>query len=75
MAICRNIQTNDLYRYLGENKFRNLRTGSEGVVDEEKAREILKINVEATAILNEYPEVENLIKALNLKIDVLGLQK
>ncbi len=69
MAIVRNKNTNDLYRYLGENKFRNVRTGKEGVVDEEKAKEIFNINLEATAILNEYPEIENLIKTLNLKID------
>ncbi len=75
MAIVRNIQNDDLYRYLGENKFVNLRTGNEGVVDDEKAREIFKINLDATGILNEYPEVENLIKALNLKYDVGSMPK
>lgn len=69
MAICRNIQNNDLYRYLGENKFRNLRTGNEGVLEDENAREVLKINVEATVIINEYPIIEDLIKKLNLKFD------
>lgn len=69
MAIVRNIQNNILYRYLGENKYRNLITLQEGEVPEEKAREILKINVEATYILNEFPEIENLINKLNLKIE------
>lgn len=69
MAICRNIQNNDLYRYFGENKFRNLRTGNEGVLEDENAREVLKINVEATVIINEYPIIEDLIKKLNLKFD------
>ena len=75
MAVVRNIQNDDLYRYLGENRFVNLRTGNEGVVDDEKAREIFKINLDATGILNEYPEVENLIKALNLKYDVGSMPK
>lgn len=69
MAIVRNIQNNDLYIYLGENKYRNMRTGNEGVIDEELARKVFKINVEATAIWTDYPIVEELIKSLNLKID------
>lgn len=69
MAIVRNIQNNQLYRYLGGNKFRNIVTGKEGLVEDEKAREVFKINVEATAILNEYPLVEELIEKLKLKID------
>lgn len=69
MAIVRNIQNNQLYRYLGDNKFRNIVTGKEGLVEDEKAREVFKINVEATAILNEYPLVEELVEVLKLKID------
>ena len=69
MAIVRNIQNNQLYRYLGDNKFRNIVTGKEGLVEDEKAREVFKINVEATAILNEYPLVEELVEVLKLKFD------
>jgi len=69
LAIVRNIQNNQLYRYLGDNKFRNIVTGKEGLVDDEKAREVFKINVEVTWILNEYPLVEDLIEKLKLKID------
>lgn len=69
MAIVRNIQNNQLYRYLGDNKFRNIVTGKEGLVEDEKAREVFKINVDATAILNEYPLVEELVEVLKLKID------
>lgn len=69
MAIVRNIKNNDPYRYLGDNKFRNLRTGKEGIIPDELARETLKISVDATAILEEYPEVERLIQLLNLKFD------
>ena len=69
MAIVRNIQNNDLYRYLGGNKFRNVRTGAEGAVDDEAAQKIFRINLEATEFLNEYPIVEEMIKTLNLKFD------
>lgn len=69
MAVVRNIQNDFLYRYLGENKYRNLTTLQEGEVPEEKAREIFKINIEATSIINEYPEVENLINKLQLKFE------
>lgn len=69
MAIVRHIRSNILYRYLGENKYRNLTTLQEGEVPEEKAREIFKINIEATSILNEYPEIENMINKLQLKFE------
>lgn len=69
MAIVRNTQTNVLYRYLGNNKYRNLCTGVEGEIKEELAKKIFKINLEATAICEEYPLVEQLIKSLNLKLD------
>jgi hypothetical protein len=69
MAIVRNIQNNFLYRYLGENKYRNLTTLQDGEVPEEKAREIFRINIEATSILNEYPEIENMINKLQLKFE------
>jgi len=69
MAIVRNIQNNDLYRYLGENKFRNLRTGNEGLIPDELARDTLKINMEAMIIFEEYPEIEKMIKQLKLRFD------
>lgn len=67
MGIIRNIQNNDLYRYLGENKFRNVRTGQEGIIDTETAQKVFKINVEATVLCEEFPIIEEMIKALNLK--------
>lgn len=69
MAIVRNIQNNDLYRYLGNNNFRNIRTGKEGTITDEQAKEVFKINLDATVICNEYAIVEELIKTLNLKIE------
>jgi hypothetical protein len=66
-AVLRNIQNNDLYRHLENNVFRNIRTGQEGTMSDEMAQKVFKINVEATEICNEYPLVEEFIKALNLK--------
>lgn len=69
MAILRNIQNNNLYKYLGENKYRNLLTGVEGEISEEVARKIFKINVEMTVLCAEYPIIEETIKALQLRMD------
>lgn len=67
MAVVRNIQTNDLYRYHGNNEYTNIRTGKRGEIKEELAQKIFKINLEATELFEEYPEIENLINKLNLK--------
>lgn len=67
--VVRNIQNGDLYFYLGENKFSNIRTGNDGIVDDESARKVFRINIEATEIINEYPVVCEMIKRLNLKFD------
>lgn len=75
MAIVRNIKTDDLYRYLGENTFRNIRTGVEGKVSDEAAYKTFAIHLDATELCNEYPIIEELIKALKLKADVCGLSK
>lgn len=75
-AIVRNIQNSDLYEYLGNDKYINLRTKKEGTVDEETARRIFKINVEAMVIIEEYPYIKEMIHTLNLKFDeVPSLQK
>jgi hypothetical protein len=65
--IVRNIKTNDLYQYEGENKFTNLRTCKNGEVSDDIASKSFVINVEATMIINEYPIVKELIQKLNLK--------
>lgn len=69
MGIVRNHTNNELYRYLGNDEYQNLRTGKKGLVKPEVAEKIFRINVEATGICNEYPIVEELIKTLNLKIE------
>lgn len=67
--VVRNVQNNDLYFYEGGLRFTNIRTGKSGDIETEIAEKVLKINVEATQIINEYPEIENLIKTLNLKFE------
>lgn len=65
--ICRNIQNQDAYEFLGGNRFRNLRTGAEGEVADDVAKKVLKFNIDATEIINEFPLVAEMIKVLNLK--------
>lgn len=72
--VCRNIQNNDAYEFLGGNRFRNLRTGKEGEVDENKAKDVFRFNIEATELINEYPIIEEMIKVLNLKFDNQPIQ-
>jgi hypothetical protein len=69
MAIVRHKKTGDLYAFLGQQKFRNLRTGVEGEVSDEIAQKCFAINLEATALIGEYPMLEEFIKALNLKLE------
>lgn len=69
MAIVRNIQTNDLYRYHGNDEYTNIRSNKRGVIKPELAQKIFKINLEATELIEQYPEIENLINKLNLKFN------
>lgn len=67
--ILRNIKNNEAYKFLGGNKFQNLRTGIIGEVSDEMARKVFKFNIEATEMINEYSQIEELIKRLNLRFD------
>ena len=67
--VVRNIQNNDFYQYLGENKFKNLRTGKEGVVSDEMAKDIFKVNLDASNLINEHPMIAKMISQLNMKAD------
>lgn len=72
MAIVRNIQNNNLYRYLGDNKYRNIMTGVEGEIDEAVAARIFKINLELTDLCENFPNIEIMINKLKLKLDKNG---
>lgn len=72
MAIVRNIQNNNLYRYLGDNKYRNIMTGIEGEIDEAVASRIFKINLELTDLCENFPNIEIMVNKLKLKSDKNG---
>jgi hypothetical protein len=65
-AVVRNIQNNQLYKYVGGTTYINVITGRSGEVADDVAKRIFKINLDATDILNKYPNVELLIKELEL---------
>lgn len=68
-AVVRNIQNNQLYKYVGGKTYINIMTGKSGEVDDGVAKRIFKINLPSTDILNKYPIVEELIKKLELVIE------
>ena len=68
IAIVRNIKTNDIYQYKGENIFVNLRTGVSGFVPTEKAQAAFRINIPLTEMINNNPEILSLITKLKLII-------
>ena len=70
MAIFKHIKTGDLYRYEGENKFTNLRTGVSGEIRPELATSALRVCPSSSIILPEYPMVAEMIKRLNLKSEI-----
>lgn len=65
-AVVRNVQNNQLYKYVGGTTYINVMTGKSGEVPDDVAKRIFKINLAATDILNKYPNVELLIKELEL---------
>lgn len=71
LVIVRNIQNDQLYLHLEGNKFKNMITGNEGEVEEETAQKLFRINLAATQICNDFPQIQELIKRLNLKFDNL----
>lgn len=64
--VVRNIRTNDLYFYEGENRFTNISSGVSGIISDTAAQKTFKLNEEATYLLNEYPMVAVLINRLKL---------
>ena len=75
MAIVRNITNSQFYKWEGGNKFTNIATGVSGEVPDETAKNIFRINLEATAIFSEYPIVEELVKRLGMKSDKTTSEK
>jgi len=69
-AVLRNIQNNILYRHIKGDTYKNLATGVQAEIKPEIATKYLKLNTEATIMLNKYPHLELLINKLGLKIEV-----
>lgn len=71
LVVVRNVQNDQLYLHIEGNKFKNMVTGNEGEVTDEMAQKLFRINLAATQICNEFPNIQELIKRLNLKFDNL----
>ena len=69
MAVVVNKKTRVPYLYIGNDTYKNMHTGVEGIVDESKAKCIFNINLESTYLVKEYPVIKDLICKLNLIID------
>lgn len=68
-GVVRHTTKNDLYRHAKGDTYRLIRTGKEFEVPVEKANEVFRLSLDATGLLNAYPEIENLVKALSLRIE------
>lgn len=66
MAIVRNLTNGQYYRYLGNDVYRNIITGVKGKINQKAAEKNLRISIEETAIFNEYPMVEEMVRRLKL---------
>jgi hypothetical protein len=73
-AILRNINEgrnkNDIIRHIEGNNYVNLTNGMHFTIDEDTAKDIFRLNVEATLMLNKHPNLEGLINRLKLKIEI-----
>lgn len=69
MVIVRHKKTNLLYSTEDGVIYKNLITEVEGNVPEEVCKNVFSINLDATEILNNNPNVLSLIKSLKLKIE------
>lgn len=70
MVIVRHKKTNLLYSTEDGIKYKNLITDVEGEVPNDVAQKIFAINLDATELLNNNPNIEALIKKMQLKIEV-----
>lgn len=73
-AVVRNVQNNDLYLYLGNDMYRNLRTLKEGKIEPEIARKVFNISMDATVLISKYPLISKMINTLGLKCEHISQQ-
>lgn len=69
--IVRNVKNNVLYISKGDNTFKNIITKVEGLIDGDKAKLIFSISLDATELLNKYPNIKTLIEECELRLDIL----
>jgi hypothetical protein len=69
MAIVRNLLNGQYYRYFGDDVYQNVITGVRGKIAPAAAQKNLKLCIEESAIFNEYPIVEEMVKKLKLVSD------
>lgn len=66
MAIVVNKANRVPYEYLGENKFKNIHTGKEGEVPEDKANGVFVINADLALLCEKNKNLKTLIQSLSL---------
>lgn len=67
--VVRNIKNDMLYFYCGNDEYENIVTGKKGIVEPEVARKNFKLNIEATQMIFDNPNIADLIRSINLKMD------
>ena len=68
-VVLRNKSTNIPYECLGGNRYRNIVSGKEGEVSDEKAKEVFTISVPLSLACSVNPLVKKLINRLGLVIE------
>ena len=67
--ICRNITNGHVWEWLGDMKFKDLTANKSYIVqDVERAKREIKISPLTTQLLNNYPNLKELINKLHLKM-------
>lgn len=66
MAIVRNLENGQFYRYHGNDVYSNVITGVGGVIKPELAQKHLRISAEATYLFEINPLVGEMVKRLKL---------
>lgn len=61
---------NDIYMHMDGDVYKNLRTLKEGTISPELVCKVLKINVNASFLINEYPMISEMVHRLGLRLDV-----
>ena len=68
IPIVQNKKTKQLYEYKGGNKFQNIITGAEGILDDDTANKVFLFCPEASEFFKEYPLVKELVIKLDLTL-------